>query len=109
VTRENSEVLWPILRRWGAHPRVRLYRRNVGRVQVKGRWVQFGIPGQADIGGILAPNGRVLEIECKTLIGRQSPEQKHWQAMIQSFGGLYILARSVADVDAVLIPLIGDP
>lgn len=65
------------------------------------RVIKFGVPGQADLSGIIrvAPcRGRRLEIETKTEIGRQSKQQKNFQAMIEAAGGIYVLARTVNDV-----------
>lgn len=111
---ESSEawVLFRILEAWGAHPRLRLWRANVGvgwfangepaRKTDTGAYpVKFGIPGQADLSGVAA-GGIRLEIECKKATGRQSDEQRNFRAMIERFGGLYVLARSIADVDAAL-------
>lgn len=63
--------------------------------------MRFGVPGQGDISGLLA-NGRRVEIEVKSARGTQSQQQRAFEAMISRFGGLYILARSVADVEAAL-------
>lgn len=98
----ESKVVHAILKSWGAHPRLRIWRVNTGMAQLKGQWVRFGVPGQADISGVVGPTGIRLEIECKAPKGRQSDEQKAWQAMIEKFGGLYVLARSVEDVDRAL-------
>lgn len=62
-----------------------------------GRVVRFGLPGQADLTGIL-PGGVRLEIEVKGPGCPQTPEQKAFQRMIERFGGVYVLARSVQDV-----------
>ena len=67
--------------------------------------VHFGTRGQGDVSGLVLPTGRRLEIECKTEIGRQSDDQRSFQAMIERFGGVYILARCVGDVDRVLSSL----
>jgi len=67
-----------------------------------GRVIRFGIPGQADISGILAPSGQRIEIECKSKTGRLTQEQVAWRDMILRHGGLYILARSLDDVAAAL-------
>lgn len=48
----------------------------------------------------LQPTGRLLSIEAKTEVGRLSPEQKVFQRVIESFGGLYIVARSGDDAFA---------
>lgn len=70
---------------------------GVARAIDDDRIMRFGVNGQADISGILA-DGTRLEIEVKNKCGRQSEEQRNFQAMILSMGGLYILARSPDDV-----------
>lgn len=98
----ESTLLADILLRFGSDPRLRLWRANVLVAQDKsGRVVRSGVKGQADISGILM-GGRRIEIEVKTATGQQRPEQKKWQAMIERFGGLYVLARSVDDVERAL-------
>jgi hypothetical protein len=56
--------------------------------------VRFGLPGQADISGLLR-GGRRLEVECKSTRGVQSPEQRAFQARVEALGGLYLVARDV--------------
>ena len=73
-----------------------VYRRNIGfGIAQGGRAVRFGLPGQADIGGIY--RGVPLEIETKFGRRGQSPAQKNWQAAVERAGGVYVLARSVED------------
>lgn len=106
----EADLVSEILHEFGSRDDCRIWRNNVGSAKTRdGRFIRFGIPGQADISGILAvtlPGGRVIgqriEIEAKTKTGRQRPEQKKWQAMIERMGGIYILARSVDDVRAGL-------
>lgn len=98
----EAHIQHAILAAWGAHPRLRFWRQNTGAAMVKGRMVRFGTPGCADILGLIAPSGRFLAIECKTATGRQSEEQRSFERMITTFGGLYVLARSLQDVDQAL-------
>jgi hypothetical protein len=86
-----------ILREFGTKPWLRLWRQNTGAARFGRQFVRFGVPGQADLSGIL-PGGRRLEIEVKSPTGVQSDEQRDFQALIERFGGVYILARSVEDV-----------
>lgn len=65
------------------------------------RPVKFNPKGTADIVGLIAPTGRMLQIECKGKGGTQSDDQKFMQRVITTFGGLYIVAWSLADADAV--------
>jgi hypothetical protein len=81
----------------------RVFRNNVGFAHTStGSPLHFGLAvGSADLIG-LTSKGRFLSIEVKTVKGRVTDEQLAWQAMIISLGGIAIIARSVADVDALL-------
>lgn len=107
----EAQVLHDVLRAWGCHPRLRIVRVNTGvgwfndkgpcRREDRGaRPVYFNPKGTADIVGIIAPTGRMVMIECKAPTGGvHSDEQKVMQRVVTQFGGLYVLARCVADVD----------
>lgn len=91
--RQNAIVRW-----LARHGFVRVFRQNTGRATFKGRTVQFGTPGQGDLRCIVAPLGRLVEIEVKSPTGRQSVSQRNYQRMLEGLGAVYVLARSVADV-----------
>ena len=112
----ERDIQTAILREFGSDRRLRLWRSNAGvgvvgdvalimkicrRFGVPARLVRFGVPGQADLTGIL-PTGRRLEVECKTENGRQTADQANYEAMIGRMGGLYVLARSPEDVRAAI-------
>lgn len=99
----EAGLIHDILVEFGSRPDLRMWRANVGVARTRtGQFVKFGVPGQADISGILWPHGRRLEIETKSATGRQREAQRAWQAMIERMGGLYILARSLDDVRAAI-------
>jgi hypothetical protein len=77
-------------------PDVRVWPNVVGVFQrIKSdEMIRVGVVGSADISGIYK-DGRRIEIEVKTGNAKQSKEQKKWQIMIEKFGGIFILARSV--------------
>lgn len=52
--------------------------------------------GHADV--LACVGGRYVAIELKSPSGRQSEQQKNYQAAVERSGGIYILARSVQDV-----------
>lgn len=104
-THAHQELVDQILIAVGSHPRVRLWPRRVGVAIPLGKQhpVRFGIPGETDLQGIIAPWGRLLAIEVKTGSGRLSKDQARFRNMIEKFGGLYVEARSVEDaLQAVL-------
>ncbi len=61
------------------------------------RPITFGIPGQADITGILAPGGKRLEIEIKADGDKTRPEQEAFRIMMARADGIYITASSEED------------
>ena len=94
----------PVLRaclKWLKKRGVWAYRQNTGTLWAGGQPISFGCPGAGDITGIL-PDGRRLEVECKSTTGRQSAKQKEFEARIRGNNGVYILARSVEDLERVL-------
>ena len=106
MTRE-SKIQRDVQLALGSMPHVRLWRANVGLAipvsQVcddcrrRCRPVQFGVPGQADLTGIIGPVGRRLEVEVKSPTGSQSEKQRRFQQMVEMRGGLYAVVRSVDD------------
>lgn len=65
-----------------------------------GRLVRYGLKGSSDILGCL--KGRFIGIEVKVGADRQRKEQSAFQRAVEAAGGIYILARSVADVRRAL-------
>jgi hypothetical protein len=87
---------------WLAKNRIMAWRNNTGAAKIGDHYVSFGSKGSSDIVGVLS-SGRFLAIECKFGKGRQSPEQKTFQKMIEKNNGLYILAYSVDDLERNLV------
>lgn len=80
------------------------YRMNTGAVKLETRLVRFGVKGMADI---LAFPTRcsvpsVLWIEVKSATGKQSPEQKSFEAQVRKAGHAYVVARSIDDLEGYL-------
>jgi len=96
---KEIQIQQEILKTYGARPDMRIWRNQTEALKdERGRLVRFGLIGSADILGIIKHNGTLLAIEVKTDTGRQTEQQKAFQNMIESHGGIYILARSVDDV-----------
>lgn len=80
----------------GSDPALCLWRNNIGHAVMRhGARVTFGVggPGGADLIGLF--KGRFVAIEIKTPAGRQSPEQKQYEALVRRLGGEYAILRSV--------------
>ena len=102
----EAEILSAVLRHLERHPRVAWARRmNSGAHVTEGptgrRFVRYGFAGLSDVLGQLV-DGRLLAVECKTRRGRPTPEQLGFLQTVADHGGVAVLARTVADVDAAL-------
>jgi len=71
-----------------------------GALKAGERFIRFGQPGSPDI--LACVSGRMVGVECKVGRDWQKPAQKKFQAAMERAGGIYILARTTADVDARL-------
>ena len=105
----NNRILIEAGKRWPHQ--VRLWRRNVGFFRIvredgSVHPVRFGMPGEADLDGILR-GGRRLAVETKTEGDRMSKDQVAFREMILRFGGVHIVARSVEDFVRQMEDVIG--
>ena len=105
----ERDIMADILLASSQVPALRLWRQNAGRwlgvppsylpklrrAGIPFSWIQGAPAGACDLTGILG--GRRVEVEVKTERGKQSEEQKDWEKMIRSQGGVFVLARSVPD------------
>jgi hypothetical protein len=80
----------------------RVWRNHVGGFYTKdGRYQRTGLcKGSSDLIGIY--QGRFLAIECKTTIGRLSPEQTNFLEQVNKNGGIGIVCRDEKDLEKML-------
>lgn len=108
----ETPIVYEILAWIGSRRWARAWRNNTGLVRYTDqngnqRRVRFGLKGQADITGILH-DGKRLEIEVKkpgeeNRNDERRKRQKIFQGVIDRFGGVYILARSLAEAREELL------
>jgi hypothetical protein len=112
LTRERP-LLDRVLADVGGRLDARLWRQNAGTARSfdGSRIIQLAPAGASDATGLIATPchcgcGRVyglhLAIETKGKHGRQTPEQRRFQRMVEQLGGVYILARSIEDLNEQL-------
>lgn len=84
-----------------AIPGTLVKRQNVGVARTPSGVIRFGTPGEGDIAVIY--RGQAIELEVKTPTGRQSDQQKRYQAAFERAGGKYFVVRSVDDaINAIM-------
>ncbi len=99
----ETSILHDVLLALGRHPKCKVWRCNTGALaDHMGRVVRFGVPGCADVIGMLVPSGRFLAVEVKTATGKQSDQQRKFQLMTERAGGVYVLVRSAAEAVAAV-------
>lgn len=92
----------------GADPDGVWWRNNIGTaILTGGARVKYGIgnPGGADLIGMF--RGRFVAVEIKTPTGRQTTDQRRFQALVESKGGLYVIVSSADDARSLLTLLRG--
>jgi hypothetical protein len=93
-----------------------LWRNNIGVADMRkgpndrGFKVRFGVggPGGADLIGIFRHRsglGQFVAAEIKTERGRQTDEQRVFQQLVESKGGIYVVLRSVDEARAWIAKL----
>lgn len=87
--------------RWLKNQGMLTWRNNSGTLWANGQPVSFGHPGSPDIIG-MTKDGRFIGVECKSARGKQSEKQKAFEAKVRANNGIYILARSVVDLERAL-------
>lgn len=97
----QSDILLAI----GRLPGMLAWRNNTGSLpNPHGGRISFGLVGSPDILGCYY--GRFVGIEVKTPTGRQSDQQRKFQAALTRSGGVYIVARSADDALTALQQLV---
>jgi hypothetical protein len=99
----EQELTKAIIDRLKLNPDCWVFRANVGVGRSGGRFVRFGLPGQADISGILR-GGKRLELEVKLPEGKHkvTPEQQAFGEAILAHGGVWAVVKSVEEAVSVI-------
>jgi hypothetical protein len=109
---EHDRLKADILCYLGARSDVLVENTPTGRyIQPNGGWITIGAPGRPDIRGVWriliarSPTtryaGLAFAVEVKTGGGDLEAHQRRWRNRFQDLGGLYVLARSLDDVQSV--------
>lgn len=85
----------------GSEPDVRLFENPRG-FDERARATYGLAPGASDLIGPVKPRGRLLALEVKTGNARATREQQAFLDMVNAFGGLGRVVRSVAEARAAL-------
>jgi hypothetical protein len=91
----ESTLQWELLKLAPQRlPSLRLFRRNVAAGRIDGRFMRFGIAGQADLYGIWR-GGSLIELELKQARGQKREAQARWAAFCCEWGVTYLFLRAL--------------
>lgn len=101
---KHQALVKQILLALGSRRDLRLWEAPVGlaRSLDGSRTFRYGLTGCADIIGIHKPDGRFIAIEAKVGDDVQRPSQASFAKVLESFGGVYVLAYSPEEADELL-------
>lgn len=106
----HTELCHAIIKQY-SRGSIRLWLNSVAFAYTKdGRPIgRIGKKGQADCSGILNFKGLGIRLEVEAKVGRdkQRDEQKKYEGLITTFGGVYILARELKDVEEGIQQFVG--
>jgi hypothetical protein len=94
---QETDLIHACLQWFAAHG-IWVWRQNTGVLWAGGRPITYGHKGSGDISGILS-DGRRLEVECKSVAGKQSDAQKEFGKQICTHNGVYLLIKSVKELE----------
>ncbi|NIM50430.1 MAG: hypothetical protein GTO22_14470 [Gemmatimonadales bacterium] len=98
---KESDIQRAILAVFAMRKDVVAWRQNTGGMtkEYKGRrhFVRFGVPGAADITGVILPWGTRLEVEVKRPGGRLSAAQRAFGDLMTQSGSVYFVAHSAEE------------
>jgi hypothetical protein len=102
---KHQSLVKSILLALGSRPDLRLWESQTGLVRSMDgrRTFRHGLTGCADITGIASPGGIFVGIEAKVGDDVQRESQARFQAVIERFGGVYVVAYSPEEAEEVLL------
>lgn len=102
----EAQILQQVRQRLGKRPDVLLCRYNGAAISLSaGRFFRAcSVNGTPDLVGILTVCGMgvYLGIEVKTPKGRQSADQKRFEAAVKAHGGVYLIATSADEAETLV-------
>ena len=103
----KESVIQAEILKWLKTTGLMFWRSNSGSLFLRGRHINLGPLGCADISLVLPTNGTFVGLEVKSLNGKIRKEQIVYAAFLTSQGGKYFIVRSVEDAKNAVAECLG--
>lgn len=104
----KESVIQADIMRWLKTTGLLFWRSNSGSLFLRGRHINLGPLGCADISLVLPTHGTFVGLEVKSARGRIRKDQITYAAFLTSQGGKYYIVRSVEDAKNAVAECLGE-
>lgn len=104
----KESIIQADILRWLKSTGLLHWRSNSGSLFLRGRHINLGPLGCADISVVVPPLGRFVGLEVKSANGRVRKDQVTYAAGLTKQGGLYFIVRSVQDAKNAIAQALGE-
>lgn len=104
----KESVIQAAIMTWLKTTGLMFWRSNSGSLFLKGRHINLGPIGCADISLVLPTHGTFVGMEVKSAKGRIRRDQIEYAAFLTSQGGKYFIVRSVEDAKNAIAQCLGE-
>jgi hypothetical protein len=104
----KESVIQADILRWLKSTGLMFWRSNSGSLFLRGRHINLGPLGCADISVVVPPLGRFVGLEVKSANGKIRKDQIAYAAGLTQQGGAYFIVRSVQDAKDAIAQVLGE-
>ena len=104
----KESIIQADILRWLKTTGLLFWRSNSGSLFLRGRHINLGPLGCADISVVVPPLGRFVGLEVKSAKGKVRKDQVTYAAGLTAQGGLYFIVRSVEDAKNAIAQALGE-
>lgn len=104
----KESIIQADILRWLKSTGLMFWRSNSGSLFLRGRHINLGPLGCADISVVVPPLGRFVGLEVKSAKGKVRKDQVTYAEGLTAQGGLYFLVRSVQDAKDAIAQCLGE-
>lgn len=104
----KESVTQAAILKWLKSTGLMFWRSNSGSLFLRGRHINLGPLGCADISVVVPPAGRFVGLEVKSAKGRIRGDQLTYSEYLTKQGGAYFIVRSVQDAKDAIAQVMGE-